>query len=83
MNEGVRNYVWRDGLGRPEVPQVLALARSVDASGFPRHIEVGPDVAVLRVLGRDDLIAWVNRGAPIPRRLDSESSAVKLGAAGR
>lgn len=78
MNEGMRNYVWRDGLGRPEVPQVLALARSIDASGYPRHIEVGPDAAVLRVVGRDDVIAWVNRGARIPQRLDSGTAVPDL-----
>ncbi len=68
LNEAVTTLAWRDGTARTAVPQVLAFLRGIDATGYPRAILVQPDSVVLRFVGRDSLIAWVNSGAPVPWR---------------
>lgn len=68
LNEQVTRFVWRDASAAPEVPQVLLIARNVDASLYPRHIEVDEDSLLLRISGRDELISWVNAGAPLEFR---------------
>ncbi len=65
LNEFMTTLVWRDGMGRAEVPQVLLVTRHVNALGFPRFIDVQGDSLLLNVPGRDSLIAWVNNGTPI------------------
>jgi len=65
LNEFVTALVWRDGVATPEVPQVVLLERRVDASGFPRYIDVQADSLLLKVTGRDSLIAWINQGTPL------------------
>ncbi len=68
LNELVTALVWRDGVATPETPQVVLVERRVDASEYPRNIDVQRDSVLLKVTGRDDLLAWVNQGAPMDFR---------------
>jgi len=68
LNELITRLVWRDGLATPEVPQVVLVERNVDATSYPRNIDVHRDSMLLRVAGHDDLIAWVNAGTPLTFR---------------
>jgi hypothetical protein len=65
LNELITNLVWREALAKPSVPQVLLVARRVDASRFPRDVAVGRDSLVLSVAGRDSVVEWIGRGAPL------------------
>jgi hypothetical protein len=65
LNDPVTALVWRTGMATPEVPQIVLLMRAVDAGGYPRHIDVQRDSMLLRVAGRDDIIAWVDQGTPL------------------
>ncbi|NOT07254.1 MAG: hypothetical protein HOP28_03520 [Gemmatimonadales bacterium] len=68
LNEHVIRLIWRDALATPQIPQVLLFERPVDASAYPRSIDVQRDSLVLSVAGRSDLIDWVNAGAPLDFR---------------
>lgn len=68
LNEIVTSLVWRDGLATAEVPQVVLVERRVDARGYPGNIAVRRDSMLLRVVGREDVIAWVNAGTPLAFR---------------
>jgi hypothetical protein len=65
MNELVSQRVWRDAAALPGVPQVLLLSRTVDASGYPRTVDLAHDSVLTRVFGRDEIAKWVNRGTPL------------------
>jgi hypothetical protein len=65
LNEQVIRFMWRDGSAAPLLPQVVLIERSVDARMYPAHIEVGDDAVVLNVVGRDDILQWVDEGAPL------------------
>jgi hypothetical protein len=65
MNEFVTGFVWRAGIAEPEVPQLLLVERQVDAAAYPRHIVIRPDSVLLRITGRNDLMAWVEQGTPL------------------
>lgn len=66
MNKHLANVVWRDGFASPQVPQVVLVETQVDASGYPRHIDVSPESLIYHVVGQD-VVTWVNAGTPIPR----------------
>ncbi len=65
LNQFATALIWRDGLATPEVPQVVLVERRVDAAGYPRYMDVQRDSVLLKVTGRDSLIAWVNGGTPL------------------
>lgn len=65
LNEVMSSMAWRDHIATTQIPQLLAFQRSVDATGYPQTILVQPDSLLLRVIGRDSVIAWVNRGARV------------------
>jgi hypothetical protein len=65
MNQLVTQRVWREGVALPAVPQVLLVGRHVDASEYPRMVDVRRDSILFRVVGREDLVAWVDRGTPL------------------
>lgn len=83
LNQFITSMVWRDGVASPEVPQVLLFRRQVDASGFPRHIDVQPDSLVLRIAGRDELIRWVSNGAPLDFKNSRWTRLSRTGKSGR
>ncbi len=76
MNEFVTALVWRDGVAKPLVPQVVVIGRHVDASGYPRYIEVQPDEILGHISGRDSLIAWVASGTPLGRTVRHANQSI-------
>ena len=57
MNANAVRYVWRDLAGKPEIPQLVVLERTVDLS--TKSIVVGEDRLVERITGADDIVAYV------------------------
>ena len=72
LNDLVTDVIWRGGFGGPSIPQVVVVARNVDVSAYPGNIGVLPDSLILHLVGRDEVVDWVNGGArldfrPTPR----------------
>lgn len=65
LNEQIVRLVWREGVAPASLPQVVLVARQVDARAYPRHIETQRDSVLLTVTGRNDIVAWVNEGVPL------------------
>ncbi|MCC6774902.1 MAG: hypothetical protein IT360_27285 [Gemmatimonadaceae bacterium] len=65
LNDVVVQLVWRGGVVEAATPTVVVVTRRVDASAYPDHVDVQADQVVLRVVGRDSLLAWVAAGAPV------------------
>lgn len=66
LNEQVTEIVWQKGLATPQLPQILLVRRDVDASQYPRHLEVQDDVVLHTITGRTELLDWVVAGTPLP-----------------
>jgi hypothetical protein len=64
-NAAATRHIWRAPRGTPAVPQVIISERRV-TPGRAR-IEIGPERELTRLVGTDSVIAWVARGAPLPR----------------
>jgi hypothetical protein len=47
------------------IPQLVLLEREVQEGDST--IEIGPEHEIARYIGRDEIGAWVQRGAPLPR----------------
>jgi hypothetical protein len=62
LNEFATRLIWRDGLAKAAIPQVVLIERRIDARNYPRYIDVRRDSMLLTVTGRDSLIAWVAGG---------------------
>ena len=64
LNEEAVKYLWRDVPGRPVVPQVILLERTVraDAGG----ITVGSEVLRERLVGAIEIRTWVRTHSPSP-----------------
>jgi hypothetical protein len=65
LNEQIVRLVWREGMATPSLPQVVLVARRVDARTYPRHIDTQRDSVLLTVTGRNDIVAWVSAGVPL------------------
>jgi hypothetical protein len=65
VNLGAERYVWREEGGRPAIPQVLVYERSVTPA--KRGIVFSPARRLGRYLGTEEIVGWVERGAPLPR----------------
>jgi hypothetical protein len=55
-------YVWADSTTAPDVPQVILIERTFDASGARPW--VGPEHVIGRWVGAKDIMTWVQQGAP-------------------
>lgn len=62
LNEGAIRYVWRDMPGEPVVPQILVVEREVEKGDA---ITVRGERLVKRVLGTDQIEAWIRSGAAL------------------
>lgn len=78
LNEFVTQLVWRGGVIEARTPTVVLVQRDVDASRYPDLIRVAPDSVLMRVVGRDSLLAWVKAGTPI-RSPDRQEAALQGG----
>jgi hypothetical protein len=47
------------------IPQLVLLEREVQEGDST--IEIGPEHEIASYIGRDEIGAWVQRGAPLPR----------------
>jgi thiol-disulfide isomerase/thioredoxin len=68
LNEYVANFMWRAGIGKPAVPQVILVIRRIDTMAFPRFIDIQADSVAGVIDGRDAIIKWVNTGAHVTGR---------------
>ena len=64
FNLGVAHYVWADSLGKPSVPQVILLERTITPG--KKTVAVGADHVLARYQGAAAIAEWVKRGALIP-----------------
>ena len=64
FNLGVARYVWADSLGKPVVPQVILLERTITSEST--GVAVGADRVIARYQDPAAIVEWVKRGAPVP-----------------
>ena len=62
INASAINYIWREIQGRPAVPQVVVLERTILTGS---RIEVGPDQFLARYVGSEEIVAWVDNAMPL------------------
>jgi hypothetical protein len=63
LNSGAIRYIWRDFPGSTAVPQVVVVKRSVTVSSST--ISVGEEELLARLAGAEQIMKWVDLGAPI------------------
>lgn len=67
FNTTVLNYVFKDPDGALSIPQVILVERSVDAGpAGTQRFAVSPERVLARIVGGDQIMEWVSRGAPLP-----------------
>lgn len=66
LNSGAVRYIWRDFPGSSVVPQVVVVKRSVTVSSST--ISVGEEELVARLAGAEQIMKWVDLGAPLVHR---------------
>lgn len=69
LNELFSRVVWQDGVSTPELPQVVLVQRTVDATPYPQAVVVTRDSTIRAVVGRDSLLAWVDNGMPLAQNV--------------
>lgn len=62
LNAGAVHYIWRDIAGRPSLPQVLLLERSVEVTAT--SISIGDETLIARKVGAGEITQWVASLAP-------------------
>jgi len=65
LNDNINKLVWQNAAAGAAVPQLLFFRREIDATAFPEVVDVSADSLLLRITGRNELISWVNSGAPL------------------
>jgi hypothetical protein len=63
-NMGVARYIWADSTATPLEPQVILLEREVTLLP-PSGVIISDGRVVRRILGGDDITAWVEEGTPL------------------
>jgi hypothetical protein len=63
VNQAVIRYVWRDLPGRPSVPQVILLERTIEKA--QSSVNVVNEQVVRRLTGTAEITAWAKAGAPL------------------
>jgi len=66
LNSGAIRYVWEDFPGSSVVPQVVVVRRPVTVSSST--ISVGEEELLARLAGADQIMEWVDLGAPLVQR---------------
>jgi len=61
-NVAIEHFVWRDPSGNPAMPQILILERTVTPG---TRITFSEPRVLRRLVGADEIPAWVAKGAPI------------------
>lgn len=65
LNTGAVEYIWTDIPGEATIPQILILQRSITVTD--RNIVVGPSKLLTRIIGVEEIRAWISAGATVPR----------------
>jgi hypothetical protein len=65
VNLGAERYIWGEQGGRPSIPQVIVYERTVRPA--KSRIAFGLARRLGRYVGTEEIIGWVERGAPLPR----------------
>jgi hypothetical protein len=70
LNEEFVRIGWKGGMAQPAIPQVLVIARPVDATAYmaKARLSVGTDSVLADVVGARDIVAWVAAGARLAPR---------------
>jgi len=63
FNLGAEHYIWGDPNTTPAMPQFVVFEQSITTDG---GIKFGERHVLVRVMGPDELAAWVEKGSPIP-----------------
>jgi hypothetical protein len=63
-NLAIESFVWRDPQGSPAMPQIIIIERTVATAG---RITISEPRVLRRVLGAEEIPAWIAKGAPISR----------------
>jgi hypothetical protein len=65
LNDEFIRVGWRGRMAASSIPQVLVVARPVDASAYSAKglVSVGADSVLADVVGATDIVAWVASGA--------------------
>jgi hypothetical protein len=63
LNSGAIRYIWRDYPGASALPQVIVVKRGVTVSR--NTIAVGEEELLLRLVGAEAIMRWVELGMPI------------------
>ncbi len=66
VNHVADRYIWNDPHGEAAVPQILVIARDINASEGKSQWSVSNSRVLLRHVGATAVIAWVAAGAHIP-----------------
>jgi len=63
FNLGAEQYIWGDPDTTPAMPQFIVIEQDITTDG---GIKFGERHVLVRVMGPDQLGAWVEKGSPIP-----------------
>jgi hypothetical protein len=63
FGSGAIRFIWRDLPGESATPQVLLLRRGITTA--EGEVRVSAEEEIRRLIGADDIEAWVEAGAPI------------------
>lgn len=69
FNAGAEQYVWGDPKTTAAMPQFIVYEQPINMTGG--RVKFGQRRALLRVLGPQQLAAWVAKGSPIPKPVRS------------
>ncbi len=65
-NTGAFRYVWEGFRGQPSTPQVVVAERVLSPADDP-SVRLLSERVLLRMLGSDRIVRWIDEGAPVPR----------------
>lgn len=77
LNQYLTRLVWRDRIAQPAVPQVVVVSRDMTASLSPLAVKFGSDSVIIGLIGRNAILDWVRRGAPVIAETAAQSAPTK------
>lgn len=66
LNSSAVDYIWRGVRGRPAVPQIVVIERSVTRG--EGGIQIGEDRLLARAIGGDGIVEWFDEGMPLEQQ---------------
>jgi hypothetical protein len=77
FNSAATRYVWQASRGKPEIPQIVLLERTVTMG--ESAVKISGERELARFVGGDSIKAWAARGAPIELNAPAKPGARKPG----